>query len=62
VNDIDDPTRSCTVLTESLGDWSSATMLAEYEVNRNTAVRNNTNTATRTDDADRFVACPANDR
>lgn len=56
---MDDSAKSLMVLMESLGDWSNATMLAEYDVNKNTAVKNSTKIATRMDTEFTFIVYPA---
>lgn len=55
---MDESAKSLMVLMESLGDWSNATMLAEYDVNRNTVVKNSTKIATRMDIESRFIVYP----
>jgi len=55
---MDDSKRSLTVVIESSVDWSKATILAEYEVNRNTAIENSINIATRIDAILKFIVYP----
>lgn len=61
-NVIDDSTKSCTLLTESLGDCSNATILAEYEVNKKTAVKNNTKITTLMDTMFTFIVYPGKNK